>query len=104
VLAHPLSGLLVPLNMLADRLGDPGPHDPRLQRVADAALEVWSDLAPMRELRSALPAALRLGRVGRAESWARVAPDLRGQDADDYGTAAASWLARLPDPVPVRFD
>ena len=104
VLAHPLSGLLVPLNVLADRFGEPGPRDPRLQRVADAALEVWSDLAPMRELRSALPAALRLGRLGRAESWARVAPDLTGQDADDFGGTAAAWLARLPDPVPVRFD
>lgn len=104
VLAHPLSGLLVPLNVLAEQLGEPGPHDPRLQQVADAALEVWSDLAPMRELRSALPAALRLGRVGRAESWARIAPDLTGQDADDFGDAAAAWLARLPDPVPVRFD
>ncbi|MGZ5404910.1 MAG: hypothetical protein ACXWDL_09705 [Nocardioides sp.] len=104
VLAHPLAGLLIPLEVLADRFGEPGPHDPRLQRVADAGLEVWSDLAPIRELRSALPAALRLGRLGRAESWARVAPDFTGQDAADWGGAAAAWLARLPDPVPVRFE
>lgn len=104
VLAHPLSGLLVPLEVLADALGDPGPHDPRLRKVADAALEVWSDLAPLRELRAALPDALRLGRLGRAESWARVAPDLTGADAEEFGSAADSWLARLPDPVPVRFD
>jgi len=65
VVGHPLAGLLVPLNVLSDRLGEPGPRDPRLRRVADAGLEVWSDLAPMRDLR----AALRLGRLGRAESW-----------------------------------
>ena len=104
VLGHPLSGLLVPSDVLAEQLGHPGPHDPRLQRVADAALEVWSDLAPMRELRAALPAALRLGRPGRAESWARVVPDLTGQDAEDFGGAAAAWLARVTEPVPVRFD
>jgi hypothetical protein len=104
VVAHPLAGLLVPLNVLADRLGEPGPEDARLRRVADAALEVWSDLAPMSALRSALPAALRLGRLGRAESWARVVPDLRGQDAEEFGDTARSWLDRIPDPVPVRFD
>lgn len=104
VLAHPLSGLLVPLTVLADRLGEPGPFDPRLQRVADAALEVWSDLTPVDELRAALPAALRLGRLGRAESWARVIPDFTGSDVENFGDATDAWLARLPDPVPVRFD
>jgi hypothetical protein len=100
---HPLSGLLVPLNMLAAHLGDPGPDDPRLRRVADAALEVWSDLAPLPELRRALPAALALGRLGRAESWARVEPHLAAEHVDDFGGAAAAWLDRLDDPVPVAF-
>jgi hypothetical protein len=100
---HPLSGLLVPLNMLGSRLGDPGPDDPLLRRVADAGLEVWSDLAPLAELRRALPAALRLGRLGRAESWARIEPHLTAEHLDDFGGAAAAWLARLDDPVPVAF-
>jgi hypothetical protein len=100
---HPLSGLLVPLNMLASRLGDPGPDDPRLRRVADAGLEVWTDLAALGELRRALPAALRLGRLGRAESWARIEPHLTAEHLDDFGGAAAAWLARLDDPVPVAF-
>ncbi len=103
VLAHPLSGLLVPLDVLADRLDNPGPEDRRLRRVADAGLEVWTDLAPVRELRAVLPAALRLGRLCRAESWARIMPDLSGQDADELGGYAAAWLARLPDPAPVSF-
>lgn len=104
VWTHPLATLLVPLNVLSGDLGDPGPDDPRLRRVADAALEVWSDLAPVTELRRAFPAALRLGRLGRAESWARVEPHLSDEDHAEYGGAAAAWLARLEDPVPVRFD
>lgn len=100
---HPLAGLLVPLNVLAAHLGDPGPADPRLRRVADAALEVWTDVAPLPELRRALPAALRLGRLGRAESWARIEPHLDAGDLEDFGGAAAAWLGRLGDPVPVTF-
>lgn len=100
---HPLSGLLVPLTTLASRLGDPGPEDARLRRVADAALEVWTDLAPLVELRRVLPAALRIGRLGRAESWARIEPHLGSSDLDDVGGAAASWLDRLDEEPPVAF-
>lgn len=102
VVAHPLLGLLVPLNVMVHHL-EADPDDPRLRRVADAGLEVWSDLVPMAELRAALPAALRLGRLGRAESWFRVAPDLTGDARDELGGAADGWLDRLSDPVPVRF-
>ncbi len=101
---HPLTTLLVPLNELASRLGDPGPDDRRLRRVADAALEVWSDVAPVADLRRALPAALRLGRLGRAESWARVEPHLAPEHRADLGGAADAWLARLPDDAPVHFE
>ena len=104
VWGHPLSTLLVPLNVLADRLDQAGPQDARLRRVADAALEVWSDRVPAADLRQALPAALRLGRLDRAESWARIEPHLAGDDLGEYGGAAADWLARLEDPVPVRWD
>jgi hypothetical protein len=100
---HPLTTLLVPLNELASRLDDPGPDDPRLRRVADAALEVWSDRASPADLRRALPAALRLGRLGRAESWARIEPHLGPEARVELGGAAAAWLARLPDEAPVRF-
>ncbi len=97
---EPLAGLLVPLNVLAHQLGA-APDDPRLARVAEAALEVWSDLAPMAELRAALPAALQLGRLGRVESWHRIAADLDGPDLDEWGEAAAGWLALLLEDPPV---
>jgi hypothetical protein len=102
VLLHPLAGLLVPFNVLAHAL-KAEPDDPRLLRIADAGLEVWSDLAPMADLRAALPSALRLGRLGRAESWARAVPDFTGDDLTKWGTAADEWLDRLPEPSPVRY-
>lgn len=103
VAANPLSGLLVPLNELAYYLGEPPPDDARLRRVADAALEVWSDLAPIDELRAVLPAALRLGRLGRAESWRRTAETLAPEDQAEYAGHYQQWIDMLPDEAPVHF-
>lgn len=102
VVANPLVGLMVPFNVLAHHLGAE-PADPRLRRIADAALEVWSDLAPMTALRTALPSALQLGCLGRAESWARVVPDFTGDAMTEFGNAPDEWLDRLPDQPAVRF-
>ncbi len=102
VVAHPLAGLLIPFDVLVHHLRAE-PTDARLQRIAEAALEVWSDLAPMSALRAALPAALQLGRLARAESWSRLVPDFSGDELAEFGSAPEEWLARLPDPVPVRF-
>ena len=101
VLANPLCALLIPLRVMASRL-DPGPDDARLRRVADAALEVWSDVAPMHELRAALPAALQLARLGRVESWLRVTATLTRAELADLGDAAAWWLVSLREDPPLR--
>lgn len=70
LLGDPLGALLIPLDVCHRRLGaEPGAR--ALRRVADAALEVWTDLVPPAELRAALPAALQLGRLARLESWIR---------------------------------
>jgi hypothetical protein len=103
VAANPLSGLLVPLNELAYYLDEPPPDDPRLRRVADAGLEVWSDVAPIAELRAVLPSALRLGRLGRAESWRRVAATLAAQDRPEYAGYHQQWIDMLPEAAPVSF-
>ena len=100
VLAHPLSALFVPLNVLLHRF-EAAPDDPRLRRVADAALEVWGDVVPVAALRSALPAALRLGRLGRAESWLRVTATLTPAEAAEYGDAGTWWLGALGDEPPL---
>ncbi|HKX68595.1 MAG TPA: aminoglycoside phosphotransferase family protein [Intrasporangium sp.] len=94
VLAHPLSALMIPLNILVHRF-EAANDDARLRKVADAGLEVWSDVVPSTELRSALPAALQLGRLGRAESWLRVCATLTDEELAEYGDAAPYWLGSL---------
>jgi hypothetical protein len=100
LVTEPLGILLVPLNLLAARLGADA-HDRRLWRVADAALEVWSDLVPAAELRAALPAALQLGRLGRVESWVRCQPSLSDEQLAEWGSEAATWLGTLDADPPV---
>jgi hypothetical protein len=100
LVTEPLGVLRVPLNVLADRLHADA-DDPRLWRVADAALEVWSDLTPTAELRGALPAALQLGRLGRVESWVRCQPSLTDDQLDEWGPVAASWLGTLVEQPPL---
>lgn len=102
VLGDPLATLLVPLDVLGTDW-DAGPSDPRLRRVADAFLEVWSDLVPIGELRSVLPAALHLARMHRHESWWRCAPHLYGEALTDHGAMVGLWLQMLADPPPVHF-
>jgi hypothetical protein len=100
LLTEPLGVLLIPLNILGEKLAADG-DDPRLWRVADAALDVWSDLVPAAELRAALPAALQLGRLGRVESWVRCQPSMSGDELAEWGPVAAMWLGTLDADPPV---
>jgi hypothetical protein len=100
LVTEPLGVLLIPLNILAEKLGADG-DDPRLRRVAEAALEVWSDLVSMADLRAALPAALQLGRCGRVESWVRVQPSLSDEELGQWGPVAATWLGTLDADPPL---
>lgn len=94
MITEPMAALLVPLNVLAHRMRL-APDDPRLARVADAALEVWSEYAPLPELRAALPAALQLARLARTESWIRCTAAMNDAELVDWGDSAACWLGSL---------
>lgn len=105
VLSEPLAVLLVPLNFLSGELAPPGAEeasrdDPGLRRVANAALEVWSDLAPLAELRAALPAALQLARLGRIASWARCLETFTAAEVAEY-PAPTRWLASMLEEPPL---
>lgn len=100
LLAHPLSTLFVPLNVLMHRC-ETVPDDPRLTRVADAGLEVWGDVVPVAELRAALPSALRLARLVKAESWLRVTATFTPEELAEDGDAGTWWLAALGEPPPL---
>jgi Ser/Thr protein kinase RdoA (MazF antagonist) len=91
LLSDPLAALWVPLAGLAHRLGC-SVGDPRVQRVANAAVEHWTDVATSKELRAVLPAALLLGRLGRCESWIRCLASMNESELGEYGDAAAYWL------------
>ena len=92
LLTEPLSELRVPLGGLAHHLECPI-DDPRLLRAVEPALEVWSDLVPLPELRAALPSAHRLARLERCESWLRCFPSMTDDELKEYGDAASYWLA-----------
>ncbi len=99
VLGEPLGALLIPLTMASGAF-DAGPDDPRLARIADAALEPWSDLAPMARLRSALPAALQLARLPRVESWRRCVASMTDAERGEFGAAPAQRLGTLLEEPP----
>jgi hypothetical protein len=103
LVTEPLAALLIPLNALAIQLRAPS-DDPRLRRVADAALEVWSEYAPIAELRAALPAALQLGRLARVESWIRCTAPMNDAELTEWGSAAAYWLASMVQGPPVGYE
>jgi hypothetical protein len=100
LLMEPLAVLMIPLRMLADQVGA-GPDDRRLWRVAEAALEVWSDLAPATELRAALPAALQLAVLGRTETWVRCQAPMDDTELAEWGGSAAASLDLLLAPPPL---
>ena len=71
------------------------PDDPRLTRVSEAALEPWSDLAPLPDLREALDAGLQLGKLARAESWVRCLGNLTDAETAEFGDAGTYWLQAI---------
>ncbi|GAB3748020.1 phosphotransferase [Microlunatus parietis] len=80
VWGHPFCVLHVTLVVLAqewscDEWSVTG-ADPRLDRLVDAYLECWSDLAPLAELRRLVEPALVIGRLHRYNSWHRLLPYL----------------------------
>jgi hypothetical protein len=100
VLSDPLAVLLATLSSMRFHL-DCGPDDPRLAKVADAAIEVWSDLTPAAELRAALGPALQLGKLARCESWARCLTNLTDEELVEFGDSAAYWLQDITEPPPL---
>jgi len=90
---------VIPISAVRNRL-ECAADDPRLGRVADAALEVWSDLVPAADLRATLPAALQLGRLGRLESWVRVGAAMTEAELLEWGSLVPAWLMTLLEDPP----
>lgn len=92
---HPFSVLLIALRVAAREFEEPE----ALDRIRDAYLDVWSDLADPAELRRSARIAAEVGKIGRALAWNRMLTT----DADraEYGDAVPGWLEELLEPNPL---
>lgn len=94
--AHPFTSLSVPVgSMCAD--WEVEPSDPRVLRVVDAYLEVWSDIAGRAPLREAAALAMAFGPVNRFESWRRLVADSSASEAPEGAQAVRRWLGQVAD-------
>jgi hypothetical protein len=100
VVGEPLGVLLIPLRILTMEWGL-APDSPEVAHVVNAYLEVWGDLASMRELRAALPHALRLAALPRVESWIRCANAMDAEALAERTFALPGWLQELAKAPPV---
>ena len=92
VWSHPFASVRPLLWVMRARLPFP-PGAPEYERVIDAYLESWTDLAPAQEVRRLLPAAERMSALHRAESWRRLMADVPLEAIDvEFLDAPAHWL------------
>lgn len=97
IIAHPFTSLLVLLRDLMNTLQAPR-EDRRVQRVVDAYLEPFSDLAPRGELMDTIMAVCQIGKITRAHAWLRtLPPDPVATDPED-ASAPLEWLGELLSP------
>ncbi len=89
---HPFSVLLVAMRVAAQRLDAVA-----LDRIRDAYLDVWSDLATGEELRRHAYVATEVGKIGRALAWNRALAT--EADRAEYGDSVTGWLEMLLEPA-----
>lgn len=92
--AHPFTSLRVPVGSLCRDL-DTDPADPRVRRVVDAYLAVWSDLAELPVLREMASLAQVFGTVHRFESWRRLLDRTSLAMCPDDAEAVQHWLGQV---------
>lgn len=94
VVSHPFATLVVSRRVLARTL-EAEEADVAVERVTDAYLAQWSDVASVADLRAELADVVQLGRLGRAWSWARALADAGPEQVREWGDPVARWLAEM---------
>jgi hypothetical protein len=90
VVAHPFASMLA--------LGWVPDADAHLERLRDAYLEPFSDLASHAELVETLELACRVAKIARALTWQRAVRAFGSQPVDEqWRSAPAGWLLSLAD-------
>jgi hypothetical protein len=103
IVAHPFTSLLVLLRDLMNTLQVPR-EDRRIQRVIDAYLEPFTDLAPREELVDTAMAVCQVGKVTRAHAWLRAVSAFPGEVGTDDAGAPLGWLGELLSPNLLDLD
>ncbi len=98
--AHPLSSMLVPLNVMMEEWRAPA-NDPRIRRVMNAYLECWTQYAPITELRYMLEPAMCFARLNRYASWMRLLQQADERNLRRYGPKMLDNLRNLLKPLGV---
>jgi phosphotransferase family enzyme len=96
VVAHPFASMLVALGYLRQHLGVSLDH-PRVLRLRDAYLDVFSDLGPHPERVETLQIACRVGKIARALTWHRALAAQGYDQAGEFAGAPFKCLASLLD-------
>ena len=86
MVAHPFASMLLPLSLQSPSAVD---------RVRDAYLAAWRDVAPHAELVETLELACRTGKIARALTWVRATQD--EEVGADWARAPLQTLASLLD-------
>jgi hypothetical protein len=94
VVAHPFASMLFTIAIVRERLGI-GAGDPVVTRLRDAYLEVWSDLAPHRELVAEQELSCWVGKVARALSWERILREQGRHQAGEFADEPRKHLMGL---------
>jgi hypothetical protein len=106
VIAHPFASMLVVFTFLRHHLEPPSGQEPLwskasevdIERLRDAYLEAFSDLAPHVELVETLELGCRVGKVARALTWDRALREFGDAETfKDYVSAPLECLLSLFD-------
>lgn len=93
IVAHPFSSLLIPLRYVQYQQKVAHDH-PTIQRLRDAYLEAFTDLAPRPELEEAVELACQMSKVNRTLVWASIAR-IAGPRARGKRRHVFEWLSLL---------
>ena len=103
VVGHPFGTLLVTLRVVAERVGL-GFGAPELLRLRDAYLEPWTGEHDRATLVEAARLAVRVGGVGRADSYRRALLETDDAGRAEWGSGVPAWLLQSDGPTPLQPD
>lgn len=94
VVAHPFQTMAGTLGSIGHHAGL-DPYGPDLDRVRDAYLEAWTEVASRSTLARLTPLAMDLGHIAKAGAWERALTGLTPDAMDGHHGATAAWLVDL---------